>query len=335
MIKTLHITSIIAVVLAAGLFVFPVVFGFRGDERVEKFLTAPSVLDQFRKNAGHTTRAGSDETSPLVAQAGVYGFILDPPEPVVAKDPRPGPTKTPTVRDLPKSIKPKFKVIATSYNTSRPEESLALIDEPGKGLHWVRQADIVGNLTIEVQNGSVLAKAGTRAETIAVPHKPRMSLIAGQSEVPIPAETSTPTVTPVLRKGNRGKGSVNRPRVGKTGNTGAEATASPTMNEEDIETLEEQKAMAEKIFAELEAMTGTKSDKTSSAGNPAAAEDGAAGAKGTGITGTEADNIGDLGRELENVQLSPSDRAKQLKQRRAERSKKLRERIEKSRRTRK
>jgi len=335
MIKTLHITSIIAAVLAAGLFVLPVFFGFRNDEQVEKFLAAPSTLDRFRKDAGNTTRTGQDKTSPLVTQATTFALILNPlpPKPV---DRGPGPIDTHKPPQPPQPpVSAKFKVVATSYNQSRPEESLALVDEPGKGLHWVRQADVVGHLTIEVQDGIVLAKAGSKIETLAVPHKPYMSLLAGASDVPFPIETPAPTPR------TSGKGSSinrNRPRIGKTGNTGLQAGVSTTISEADAASIKEQDAKAEKIFAELMAEArNTSSSKTSSGesdkGGAAVSGSTDTTAEGTGVTGGEASKISDLGKELKNV-TSARERAKLLRQRRAERSKKLRERIEKARRTR-
>ena len=47
MIKTLRITSVVAAILAVILFIFPVVFGGRSDERIEGFLNSPSVIEKF------------------------------------------------------------------------------------------------------------------------------------------------------------------------------------------------------------------------------------------------------------------------------------------------
>ena len=52
MIKTLRITSIIAVVLAGGLLVFPAIFGLRSDKEIEEFLSLPSVVEKFRQARG-------------------------------------------------------------------------------------------------------------------------------------------------------------------------------------------------------------------------------------------------------------------------------------------
>jgi len=46
MIRTLRITSILAVAFAVVLVVFSVVFGVRGDEGVEKLLEEPGVIER-------------------------------------------------------------------------------------------------------------------------------------------------------------------------------------------------------------------------------------------------------------------------------------------------
>jgi len=66
MIKTLRITSIIAAILAGILFVFPVVFGVRGDEQVEQVLSSAGVIENFNKLTGHKVEDGDDRSSPLV-----------------------------------------------------------------------------------------------------------------------------------------------------------------------------------------------------------------------------------------------------------------------------
>ena len=52
MIKTLRITTIIAAFLAVGLLAFPVVYGYRGDEEIEKFLKSPGGSRVAARSAG-------------------------------------------------------------------------------------------------------------------------------------------------------------------------------------------------------------------------------------------------------------------------------------------
>jgi hypothetical protein len=135
----LRITSVIAAVLAAGLFAFPVVFGFRSDENIEQFLVSASVIDEFRQDKGGRVGKGEGQISPLVEQANAFALYLNPPPPPPKKiKPKPIKQETPTVevvREIPKprEPKPKFRVVFTSFYEARPEMSLALIDEVGKG----------------------------------------------------------------------------------------------------------------------------------------------------------------------------------------------------------
>ena len=60
------------------------------------------------------------------------------------------------------NVTPKFKVIGISFCENHPEMSMALIDEPGKGIHWVKQSTSVGHLLVEqVLNDLVIVKSGT------------------------------------------------------------------------------------------------------------------------------------------------------------------------------
>ena len=57
MIKTLRITSIIAVILAVILILLPAAFGFRKDEDVEQLLSSAGAVEKFKNSelAGHVT----------------------------------------------------------------------------------------------------------------------------------------------------------------------------------------------------------------------------------------------------------------------------------------
>ena len=190
MIKTLRITTIIAAFLAVGLLAFPVVYGNWGDEEIEKFLKSPGAIEKFKKAKGAKVKTGN-QVSPLVKQAVAFGFYLDPPRIPDTKRARP-PQVAREVVPIVKPIGPvsvKFKLIGTSYYASRPELSLAYIDEPGKGLHWVRQGSKVAHLLIEeVQDGSVVVKDREKTVTLAAVRAPKKSLIKGET-------TSTSTTT--------------------------------------------------------------------------------------------------------------------------------------------
>jgi hypothetical protein len=312
MIKTLRITSIIAAITGVGLFVFLGLYGFRGDPEIEQFLKSPSIIEEFRNSTGHRGLRDVEQSSPLIAQAGIFANIIAPPPP-----PPPAPVAKGSNNSLPPPPPAKaiFNVIATSYNQSRPEESLALIDETGKGLHWVRQGTEVARLKIEIKDGLILAKSGETTQEMRVIQQPTMSLMMGAA--PLPA-TETPPVTPRTDK--------TRQPTMKTPTTSLETSAEQPMSPE------QEKEMAQKIFVELEAAVTGGSEKTTVAEQPApetASSDSTEAAADTGrITGTEAGKIGSLGKDLRAA--SPRDRAKLLQQKREERAKLLREKLEKA-----
>ena len=183
MIKTLRITSIVAAVLAViflVFFVFPVVFGGYSDEHLESArggLDSPGVIEKFNKTVGNKAKTGQNEISPLVQQAGKFALYLDPPKPRMPRTPTGSGTSGVTHGP---AVTPKFKVIGTSYYKGRPDLSLALIDEPGKGLHWVRQSSKVGHLLIEqVKDGLIVVKDSKGTFELEAEQKPEISLLEG------------------------------------------------------------------------------------------------------------------------------------------------------------
>jgi len=350
MIKTLRITGIIAAVLAGGLLIFPFIFGFRRDTAVEQFLEAPGVVDEFRNAAGRRGRPQEGQASPLVTQAKLFAEYLNPrPEPVRAPRPaRQGPTSDKPRSPVPPSVSAKFTVLGTSCNQSRPEESLALIDEPGKGVHWVRQSGKVGHLTLEIQDGLVLARAANKTFEMPVQHKPRISLLAGSSS---PQAPSGPKPAPsLLQDTSRGRtrpvGTEPVPTSAPERPMGAEEKAAlekimAELQAGSAERTAEPKAPAmDRILAQLEALKQSKSNKVDA---PAGAEEAAAQPAETDtarpeagrITGAEASNLEHLGQELDKAS-GDEDRARILRERRdlrKRRAEMLRRRIERARNT--
>lgn len=169
MVKTLRITTIVAVLLAAVFLVFLVVFGSRGDRAIEEFLKSPGAIEKFQRARGDEAR-DEGQISPLVKQAQAFALYLNPPPP---KQPAVRPSK-PRREPRPKVTSPKFKLVGTSFYELHPDLSLALIDEPGKGIRWVRQSDQVGHLLIEqIKDGLVVVKDGSRTFEVAVVDRPK------------------------------------------------------------------------------------------------------------------------------------------------------------------
>jgi hypothetical protein len=298
MIKTLRITSIIAAVLAAGILVFPAIFGLRSDKRIEEFLSLPSIVEKFRKARGDRHKSSDGEVSPLVKYAQAFGLYLNPPPAPkkVVKRPRdPGRPHAPEIVKRPR-VTAKFKLIATSFSASRPELSVALIDTPGKGRQWVRESSIVNYLTIEqIKDGLIVVKGAKGTFEIAAEARPpRRSLLADSSPVSM-GEGSTIPSEPVAALSSDEDGSITATDAGVAG--GGSKQMSP----------EEEAALVAKLFAELKALAAEGSDESAKTDSGQGAEDPEAlekpfsGVKATRVTGKEVKKLDRLGKELKGT----------------------------------
>lgn len=160
MIKTLQISSILAVILAGVLFVSSIVFGAHEDKQIEEFLKSPGAKDQFLKGGNQPLRASGEKSSPLVDEAGRFAEFLNPTLPPPPKITLPADIK---VAETPPPPPPpptaKYKLYGTVVSESNPEMSIALIDEPGKGLYFVRQGTVIMGTTIEkILDGKISIK---------------------------------------------------------------------------------------------------------------------------------------------------------------------------------
>ncbi len=191
MIKTLRITSILAAVSAGVLikfFVFPVIFDVSGDENVEKVLDSAGVIEQFKSTEGKRAKSTGNQVAPLVKQAEAFARYLAP-KPKTKRTV--SGLKTPGKPSL-APVKPKFQVFATSYFEGNPELSQALIDEPGKGRHWVRQSTMVGHLLIEqVKDGMIIVKSSEETFELAI----EQTSAAGSPTAPARGSPSASTST--------------------------------------------------------------------------------------------------------------------------------------------
>jgi hypothetical protein len=173
MIKTLRITSVIVAITAAVLLALPAVYGVRKDPKMEEFLKKPGVVEKLTAvNAQNPTKI-DNQNNPLIKGAGDFGKYLNPP-PTPPPKVQPG-APTPNTNQPPAPPAPvavKFDLVATSYYASNPSKCFVLIDEAGKGLHWVKQGSTIGHVTIEtVKDGAIVVKEGTRTSEMTVKTK--------------------------------------------------------------------------------------------------------------------------------------------------------------------
>ena len=290
MIKTLRITSVLLAFLAAGLLVFPVVFGLRGSEKVEEFLNLPSVVAKFREDQ-RGKRKVKPEVSPLVAQADIFAVYLNPPKPPPPKKRPRGEkvTRDPLVPEVAKKTyhSARFKVIATSFYAARPELSLALVDEVGTGRHWVRPGDVVSSLTIDaIRDGLVVARGGNKVfEQPVEARPPQRSLEAGASPVlKEPGKRIGPVISPTLDTQDSGTG---------VGTAADSAEATPAIPEDQAAAIARAKAVMEAMAAMADGLEGV---------NPgvSTADKAAAESEDMRISGNEAEDLSRLPRKLQD-----------------------------------
>jgi hypothetical protein len=195
MIKTLRITGIIAAIGAAILLIIPAVYGVRSDPKIEEFLKTPGAVEKFTAAKGqHPTK--KDTESPLVKQAVDYGKHLNPPPPQPPKV-EPGAAAQAAIPTPPVPVAAKFDLIATSYFASQPDRSFVLIDEAGKGLHWVKQGATVGRVTIDkIKDGAIIVRDGQRTSEMTV--KVQENWRGLLKNPPPPTRPGTISVNPAL-----------------------------------------------------------------------------------------------------------------------------------------
>ncbi|MBN2591181.1 MAG: hypothetical protein JXA96_15045, partial [Sedimentisphaerales bacterium] len=130
-----------------------------------------SIVDVFQDSGNIVIESDSERVSPLISQAGEFALIIDPPKPpeVVKKVDLRQPKVIPSPPALAPRPSAKFKLLSTSCNRDRPEDSVALIDEPGKGEHWAKVGDFIGNFVLEkIEHGTIIYRYGSQVSEMAV-----------------------------------------------------------------------------------------------------------------------------------------------------------------------
>jgi hypothetical protein len=306
MIKTLRITGIIAAVLAGILFVFPVVFGVRSDKGVEQILNSSSVIEKFSK--WKADKAERDDESagggPLVKQAQAFALYLNPQQPKAG-------FTGPSAKVGPRGpVAAKFTLIGTSFSAAHPEMSLAFIDEPGKGMNFVRQSSQVGYLVIEqIKDGLIVVRDGQRTFEMAVEKSPSFSL-------PIPAVASSVASPSQMEKDTIIKSSSPSPMKKTTSRSISRSVSRANMpsitgeKSSESQLNEEQNAALERFIERLKTLEKNKSDKIDY-NEPNSADKSAEQDKqlekiisdyqSERVSEEEANNLNDLGEELQDV----------------------------------
>jgi hypothetical protein len=212
MLKTLRITSIIAVIVALCGVAALVFMGLKGNPQVKAVLNKPGIVEQFKDHV-EDQETKDDKSSPLVVQAKAFALRIDPPPPPKPPAPKPTPAAevARTAPPKPEIPTPKVQVsvksdlLATVVCQSAPEKSLALLQTSGTKQEWFRQGETVGHLEIkEIRDGSVVfTQGGKNPQEKFVPEKTQVkSLLKSEqtaSAAPDPGFGSVTIPRPALR----------------------------------------------------------------------------------------------------------------------------------------
>jgi hypothetical protein len=137
------------------------------DPKIEEFLKTPGSIDKFTAAKGQRPAKNESQTSPLVKYAADFATILNPPPPPPPPSADANKAKSGPAPPVPVAV--KFDLVGTSFYATKPEKSLALINEPGKGLYWIKQGGSVGHLVIErVGDGIITVRDGQRTSEMTV-----------------------------------------------------------------------------------------------------------------------------------------------------------------------
>ena len=200
MVKTLRITSVIAAILAFFCVGLSVAFGLRANEARQGFIDSPGAVELFKAGSEKSPSEDNQQVLPLVKQAKLFALRINPPAP---KKPTAQQASASTPKPRPPKVEAKFPLIGTCFYSTRPNQSLALIDLPAKGLRWIRQGDEVGHLIIEeIKDGLIVIRDGERTyELLAEERGQRTNLIRSTSaESSEPAKSSrSPSPSRALR----------------------------------------------------------------------------------------------------------------------------------------
>jgi hypothetical protein len=192
MVRTLRLFCVLVLVSVGVVTALCVALQMQGAPKVE-YNSEPSILERFKQADKRSERITEGALSPLVRQAESFALYLhsEPPESDETSE-----LTTDLIEEIsepePKRLKPKFKVIGTMYNRSKPEKSMALVSVPGKKPHWVKRGARLGHFIVEkIERGLIVYNDGDHSRNMAVDlkdseqiaHTRRATLVSSQTEI--------------------------------------------------------------------------------------------------------------------------------------------------------
>ena len=306
MVNTLRITSVVVVVIAGVLLVLVVgpksllpgllaKFALGNDEEVARILASPSVVDLFQKDHGSRDPSREDATPPLVKQAELFAGIINPPD----SDAAPPRTRTQSGGQRASVVAPaqtsaKFTLEGTSYLASDPEASFAYIRLQDDTQQWVRKGDEIGHAEVkEIRNGSIIYWDGQNDVEMTVEgmHDTAGLLETGHAAAVQPEAEAVPAVPSA-------SGRITGPPVARPWlpSRGA-ARSSLKIDRQEREKMDE---LVNRIRESKDAHPGESPEDRAARVRKMMSE-----LKSSRVSAEEAENVEDLGRELNESQKAP------------------------------
>ena len=160
------------------------------DKQVHNMLKSTSVIDKWLSHSHNIKKQNTKTESPLLKQAKRFALLLNPPRSKTKIKYKRNTNKLSNTMSRPAAIKTgpvkataNFTLLATSCYPANPAKSLALINEPGKGIHWVRTNTKLGYLKIKrINRGSIEYSNGKKHYTI---HQTKPVKTDDNTEIPV------------------------------------------------------------------------------------------------------------------------------------------------------
>ena len=172
MVKTIYAIGVLSLTGACIIFSKCAIQCIQGAPEAEN-IESSKIVERFKQSDNYNQNISKQTMSPLVKQAEFFALYLNPPEPPkprqVRKPPKPVREGKPVIIVKPEAPKPKFRVIATSYYRSKPNESMAFISEPDSDDRWVKRGEQLGHFIVDkIQPGILIYKYENQVFEIAV-----------------------------------------------------------------------------------------------------------------------------------------------------------------------
>jgi hypothetical protein len=175
MAKCLYILGVTVLIFTCFSFVF-YSFQFLQGTSQNKYDSGTTIVEKFQMLG---TNGFNDSTiSPLIEEASEFALYLNPPVPPKPLVSEPVVRPQPVYR--PPAVTAKFRLLSTSCYLTNPQKSLALVSEPGKGDHWIRKGERVGNFVVErIEKGAMFYHDGNQIYkmNVTVPKAPQISKV--------------------------------------------------------------------------------------------------------------------------------------------------------------